>query len=326
MTRILTYNILVGGTRRIDQITQVIRAAQPDVVGLVEAIDPRVVEELAKRLGLEYRTNKTAQPGPEPDYSLALLSRLPVVFSHVHRRPGILSKPALEVGVREENGHELIIFVTHLQASFANSARGGDNIRREEARELLRIMRLKQGTPHLLMGDFNSISPGDDLEGSRLLRYLIEMDERRKQGQDTTGHPHLNFVVPPSLRFLNPLLLKVPQSRRLSTLFDGAAPLYTSRGTMRLLRAAGYVDCYRRINPHAQGFTCPARAPSGRIDYIMASPSLAARLTDCYVLSEGNGTPAYQASDHLPVIADFGEPVELQWNMHTPVVAGETSE
>ena len=39
MTRVLAYNILVGGTRRIDQIEQMIEAAQPDVPFTV--ISPR---------------------------------------------------------------------------------------------------------------------------------------------------------------------------------------------------------------------------------------------------------------------------------------------
>ena len=55
MTRILSYNILVGGTRRVEQLTTVIRAADPDVVGLAEATDPKVVEELASRLGMQFR-------------------------------------------------------------------------------------------------------------------------------------------------------------------------------------------------------------------------------------------------------------------------------
>jgi endonuclease/exonuclease/phosphatase family metal-dependent hydrolase len=307
-----------------------IRSANPDVVGLVEATNPCVVGELAERLGMEYRMTGDAQH--ESEYSSALLSRLPIVSSQTHRRPGIIAKPVLEVCVREEDGHELTVFVTHLLASFAYSARGGDNICREEARELLRIVQLKRETPHLLMGDFNSIAPGDELKGSRLLRYLIEMDARSQQSQlnsegkyDMEGHPNLDFVVPPALRFLNPLLLQVPRSRLLCALFDRALSLYTARGAMRLLRKGGYVDSFRHIRPCALGFTCPARSPAGRIDYIMASPQLAIRLSDCYVLSEGNGVSGYQASDHLPVVAEFGEPVEAHWAARTPVLAGETS-
>ena len=138
MTRVLTYNILVGGTRRIDRITSMIRSAQPDIVGLVEATNPHVVEELAQRLGMDYRVSGH---GRFPrDWHIALLSRLPIVHTNTYRRPGAISKPLLEVSVQEENGQELTIFVTHLAASFAHSSRGGDSIRRAEVREILRIM------------------------------------------------------------------------------------------------------------------------------------------------------------------------------------------
>ena len=55
MTRILSYNILVGGAPRIEQITNIIQSAHPDIVGLVEATNPQVVKELAERLGMQYR-------------------------------------------------------------------------------------------------------------------------------------------------------------------------------------------------------------------------------------------------------------------------------
>ncbi len=321
MTRILTYNILVGGAHRIDQITSMIRAAHPDVVGLVEATNPRVVEELAERLGMDYRMSGEATH--PTDWQLALLSRLPIVESHVHQHPGVLSKPLLEVTVREEDGQELAIFVMHLKAAFRHR-RGGDYIRQREMREILRIAAARQGTPHLLIGDFNSIAPGDRLKGSRLLRYLVMQDEYCKQHpHDATGTPYLNFVVPPSLRFLNPLLRAIPRNRFLSALFDGAGSLYVARGSLRLLHRAGYVDSFRRANPRAWGFTCPAKVPAGRIDYIMASPELASRLADCYVLTEGNDTFGYQASDHLPVLAEFGEPVLAR--LSPPVLLADTS-
>ena len=54
LTRILSYNILVGATRRIDPLTGMIKAARPDIVGLVEATNPQVVEELARRLDMQH--------------------------------------------------------------------------------------------------------------------------------------------------------------------------------------------------------------------------------------------------------------------------------
>src|SRR5258708_10326019 len=66
MTRVLSYNILAGGynlrdhgTKRTKEICSIIRAAKPDVVGLVEATTPlmtqkpRVLEEIADELGMQ---------------------------------------------------------------------------------------------------------------------------------------------------------------------------------------------------------------------------------------------------------------------------------
>lgn len=306
MTRVLTYNILVGGTRRIDFIEQMIRAARPDIVGLVEATDPCVVEELAARLDMHHRiSGRAADP---TDWQVALLSRLPITHAQVHPRSGLLSKLLLEVGVQEEDGRDITIFVTHLAASFSSGLRGGDSIRRKEVREILRLMKAKRGTPHLLMGDFNSLAPGDRLKASRLLRYLVQMDElRRAKPDESIGHPHLDFVVPPPLRFLEPLLRLTARNAFLSALFDGACSLYAARGTISLLRSAGYVDSFRSLNREAEGFTCPASVPAGRIDYIFASPELAPRLSLCRVMSEAEGVRGEQASDHLPVLAEFGE-------------------
>jgi endonuclease/exonuclease/phosphatase family metal-dependent hydrolase len=314
MTRILTYNILIGGTRRIDQLTNIIGSAHPDIVGLVEATNPQAVEELANRLGMQHRMS--GNPKHRRDWQIALLSRLPIVQALPHVRPGILTKPVLEACI-EEDGRKLTVFVTHLAAAFYQG-RGGDGIRRREVQEILRIMASKRGTPHLLIGDFNSIAPGDRLKASILLRYLLDMDRRHQQNPDAhTGYPNLDFVVPESLRFLNPLLRVIPRSKLLSALFDETGSLYAPRGSIALLSKAGYIDCFRCSNPHAWGFTCPARAPAGRIDYIFASPELAARLSACEVITEGNGLQGEEASDHLPVVADFGESVQAEFTSHT---------
>ena len=64
-------------------------------------------------------------------------------------------------------------------------------------------------------------------------------------------------------------------------------------------------------NPNDPGFTCPAASLAGRIDYIFASPELAERLSESYVVTEGNGIRGDEASDHLPVVAEFGESIEV---------------
>lgn len=306
MTRILSYNILVGGAGRVDALQRMIGSVQPDVVGLVEAIDERVVKKLAEELGMEYRMSGVLER--ERNWQVAVLSRLPITRVEAHMSPEALTKPVLEVGIEEEDGQELTVFITHLASSFTEG-RGGDSIRRQEVKEILRIMGRTQG-PRLLMGDFNALAPGDRLKASELLRYLLERDKwRAKDPVGSDGHPYLNFVVPPALRFLNPLLRMIPRSRLLCALFDEAGTLYAPRGSLRMLLKAGYIDCFRYVRPQENGFTCPAGAPAGRIDYIIASPELAGRLTDCRVVTRADGVNGSKASDHLPVLAEFGQRV-----------------
>jgi endonuclease/exonuclease/phosphatase family metal-dependent hydrolase len=316
MTRIVSYNILAGGysireagKRRSAQITQMLRSVQPDVVGVVEAVHPTiqqkptVLEEIAEELQMQVVTVDNAVSCK--DYPLALLTRLPIVAIKVHERPGVLARPLLEVCVEEENGEHLTVCVTHLSAAF-NQGRAGGALRLREVAEILRITAplRAEGRPHLIMGDFNSLAPGDAFKGSSLLRYVARLDQASKGTSD--GHPSFKGVVPPRLRFLRPLLNLVAGSDLLCSLFDRAAYFYAPRGCIHNLKRL-YVDSYRHMHPYERGFSCPAAAPAGRIDYIFASPSLASRLTDCDVLCIGeDGITGDQASDHLPIVADFG--------------------
>jgi len=308
MTRILSYNILVGGKRRVDQLTKIISSAQPDIVGLVEANNPRVVEEIAQSLGMQYRMSGSYRQAD--NWQNALLSRLPITETHVHNHSAILKRPILEACIEEEDGRKLTVFIAHLTTAFYKS-RGGDGQRQHEVQEILRIMASKRGTPHLLMGDFNAIAPGDHLKASALLRYLLKMDHlsRRNPHQDS-GYPNLDSVVPGRLRFLYPFLETITHSKVLCALLDKTGSVYTSRGSIRMLRKAGYIDCFRLNNPKDPGFTCPAGSLAGRIDYIFASPELAERLSESYVVTEGNGIRGDEASDHLPIVAEFGEGLE----------------
>jgi endonuclease/exonuclease/phosphatase family metal-dependent hydrolase len=74
------------------------------------------------------------------------------------------------------------------------------------------------------------------------------------------------------------------------------------RTAIARLVAAGYVDCYRARHPRAPGYTYASDAPWLRLDYIFASPVLAARLAACDVVP---GAVAARASDHLPLWAAF---------------------
>lgn len=316
MTRILSYNILVGATRRVNPLLKMLQAVNADIIGMVEAIDPHVIQELAQRLDMQYVMSGDAQH--TQDWEVALLSRLPIVHSQTHRHAYHDMRPVLEVTIEEPDGKHITLFVTHLSAAF-NQRLAGDGIRRREIQTLLRIMAPKQGTRHLVMGDFNALAPGDPFTASALLRYVVNLDRWQRQNPSLAfGHPHLDFVVPAPMRMLNPLLRVIPRNALLSKLFDVAAMLYVPRGTISLLRNAGYIDCFRTVNPGAKGFTCPSAAPAGRIDFIFASPELAGNLSDCFVVTSGEDVEAKEASDHLPVVADFG--VKVSHPEKTPVL------
>lgn len=328
MTRIVSYNILAGGynlqeqgARRTQQLTQIIRSAQPDIVGVIEAIHPQmqqkplVVEEIAEALDMRLIT--TGNGSFANDYQLALLTHLPVVHTRLHKRPGCLNKPLLEVCVEERDGQHLTIFVTHLSASF-NRGWAGSHLRNREVREILRILAplRAEGTPHVLIGDFNSLAPGDPFKASFLVRYVVNLDQSEHDPNVSDGNPYLHLVVPKQLRFLHPLLRLIPRSKILSTLFDTAATLYAPRHCIRLLLQAQYVDCYRQKHPHEWGFTCPAASPAGRIDFIFASPpTLVQRLEECTVITHTQGLLGSQASDHLALSAAFTTHVNSEENV-----------
>ncbi len=316
MTTITSYNILAGGydlhrngtAHRTQQLTTIIRSTHPDIVGLAEAINPLVaqrpliIEQIANELGMQLVMG--SEPTHYHDYQTALMTKLPIVYKKLHSRPGVLTRPLLEVCVEEANGEHLVVFIAHLAAAFSHGW-AGNAIRMREVREILTILAQVQDKPHVIMGDFNSMAPGDPFKASFLLRYVVQMDYKRRTFGAVDGHPHLNFVVPGPLRFLNPLLRIIPKSTILCNLFDFAASLYAPRGTIALLQDAGYVDSYRRVHPRDFGFTCPSAAPAGRIDFIFANPVLAERLETCYTVVDGEGMAGSQASDHLAVSATF---------------------
>jgi exodeoxyribonuclease III len=303
MTRVVSYNILAGGTCRVEPLLKMLSVRNADIIGLVEAVDEQVVKELAERLGMEYRlSGRTKSWGVE---QAALLTRLPILSTRAHATSILTKQPLLEVGVEEPDGQPLTVFVAHLTAAFSKGWAASLKRRRELA-EILRIMEAHRGTRHLLMGDFNSIVPGERVKGSLFLRYMTDpgLYYHLASGEEH-GLPDLNFVVPRPLRFMNPILTAAPKSKALCALFDALDPLYAPRGGFDLLSKAEYVDCFRALHPREPGFTWPAALPAGRIDYIFASPEQAERLSNCVVAMPGDNENGANASDHLPVSAAF---------------------
>ena len=76
------------------------------------------------------------------------------------------------------------------------------------------------------------------------------------------------------------------------------------RWALRPLLDAGYVDCFRKLHPEEDGFTLPSPRPQVRLDYVFVTPPLAEALCGCRVVTSPGEVAL--ASDHLPVLAEFG--------------------
>ena len=159
--RIVSYNILEGGGSRADAITQVIEAQRPDVVGLVEADDVSVVEKIASRLGMDFIH------APGNSRASALLSRWPIreTINLAPARPA-LHKSLLEATVIGPGETEWVFGVLHLHA---HAREEDERTREQEIADVLEVFEpyRKANRPHLLMGDFNSNAPYQQIDPAR---------------------------------------------------------------------------------------------------------------------------------------------------------------
>lgn len=159
---LLSYNIRFGGAGREERIAAVVRECAPDVVVFQEATDPRVVERVADLAGMPTW-------GARPGHSMGFASRLDVEHHEWHRPPGA-RHPFLEI---VPAGTEFRIFGLHLSAVHS---RWTEHRRVRELRALLKGIERHQEGFHVLVGDFNALSPGEPLDARRLpprLRVLV---------------------------------------------------------------------------------------------------------------------------------------------------------
>jgi endonuclease/exonuclease/phosphatase family metal-dependent hydrolase len=164
---LLTYNVRRGGAGREFALASVIRASQPDVAVLQEATMPTVVERVAEASGM---TQWVSHRGS----SVAFLSREPVV-SYRWRRPSWAQHAVLELIPQ----HGPAVFGVHLSAVHSNWTEWR---RALEVRGLLAMVRADGHAAHIVVGDFNTLAPGEALDLSRLparLRAVTWLTGRR---------------------------------------------------------------------------------------------------------------------------------------------------
>ena len=174
--RILSYNIRHGGTGRESALADVIRSADPDVVVLQEATKPNVIERLAETTGLTHWGSKAGE-------SLGYLSRQPI--DHVEwRKPRVSRHAFLQI---VPAGATWRIVGVHLSAVHAAWT---EQRRRYELRALLLAIQQHQHGPHVLVGDFNTLAPGELLDFSKLparLRALVWLSGGRVRWRTIQG-------------------------------------------------------------------------------------------------------------------------------------------
>lgn len=151
MVRILTYNLYLGGVDRLEAVYTVLASIQADLIALTEADDPQVVGTLAERLEMEYVWARGSG-----DRHIATLTRLPLLGWQIYNQPPLTQavlETKLDLGTTSltvYNAH----FLPYLLLPF--------EVRRWQAvGKLLAVIRRRSPGPHLILGDLNSIAPGD---------------------------------------------------------------------------------------------------------------------------------------------------------------------
>jgi endonuclease/exonuclease/phosphatase family metal-dependent hydrolase len=141
-----TYNIRRGGHHRAERIAAVLAPFEPDIVVLQEAIEPAIVERIARELGLPTVTSRRGA-------SVAAVSRTPLADARWHADGpghGFLELRTAAPAVR--------IIGVHLTAGLSMR---GESRRLRQTERLLRLAADDDAPPTALVGDFNAVAPGD---------------------------------------------------------------------------------------------------------------------------------------------------------------------
>ena len=156
--KLLSYNIRFGGRGRESRLADVIRAVAPDLVVFQEATDPRVIKGLAEATGL-------TQWAARPAHSTGYISRVEIAHHEWHYPVGSRHS-FLEIVLA---GSSARIFGLHLRARFS---KWSERRRALEIQALLSSIKMHQEGFHVLVGDFNTLAPGELLEVQRMPAWI----------------------------------------------------------------------------------------------------------------------------------------------------------
>ena len=325
--RVATYNILLGGERRRELVLNVLRRIDADVIALQEVRELDRIRELADSLGMDVLIGEPSDP--DSVMHTAILTRMKVRTWRNRRHHGRMLRSHLHCEI--ETGGATVpvlgIHCLHLAARFGERNKG-EARRIREIGAVLTDIENEPALPHVLMGDFNALSPGDDILATAFFRRMnvlrragllvagangtliplvtaddgdpTEIEDRwRRAGVD----PRLLGGIPVLPRVVSPLTIGIPVSRAM----DRFLGRLIERWTVERLLSEGYVDCYRKVHPRARGLTCATWQLAARVDYVFATPDVASGVLSADVVG-GRTWPdpdAASASDHFPLVTEF---------------------
>lgn len=168
--KLLSYNIRFGGVGREPALAETIKAVNPDLVVFQEAIYPDVIERLAQATGFPFWASRR-------HHSIGYISKQKVEYHEWHYPAGARHS-FLEIVPANS---EARVFGLHLSARFS---KWDERRRAREIRALLEGIKRHQDGFHVLVGDFNTLAPGEILELNRIpawIRALIWISGRKLQ-------------------------------------------------------------------------------------------------------------------------------------------------
>ena len=189
--RLLSYNIRFGGLGREEALAETIVSAAPDLVVFQEATHPDVIERIAEAAKFPFWAARR-------NHSIGFLSLQPVDYHEWHYPAGARHS-FLEI---VPAGGKARVFGLHLSARFS---KWDERRRAREIRSLLEGIKRHQDGFHVLVGDFNTLAPGEALNVHRMpawLRALIWISGRKLQRE--TIQLMLDADYDDGYRMLNP--------------------------------------------------------------------------------------------------------------------------
>jgi exodeoxyribonuclease III len=165
--KLLSYNIRFGGQDRGKKIAEVIAAVAPDIVVFQEAYTPRVIEQVAADANLKIWGGREA-------HSIAFASRIEIADYKWHYPAGS-THSFLEIVLGDKHSR---VFGLHLKPRFS---KWSERQRNREIRSLLEAIKHYQEGFHVLVGDFNTLAPGERFQLHKMpywIRALIWLSGR----------------------------------------------------------------------------------------------------------------------------------------------------